>query len=334
MRRTLIGVLIIFCLGLAFLDEVRADTYCNCSATESAKHTSCLLGNSDVLWCDDFEDGDWVYTINQSSNPSNDGWSSSVFVQGCGGSGCASGTTFQSITGETSAYGRTGGFGGTYKGYTGIACTTCTQVPVMGSHSINQVLTAPNRHFFIRYYAKWESNHNWNANQKMPLTVNRHGDGPSGIIYGDNHGDSSVAGCVSYYNFVPGHGNISPNGAFTGQRPVCITGNWQFFEHEYDLDNGIYRLYFKDCGAANDQCTGSPDLIMDHTSVSFNSGTCCDFWFEVYNSAPNGGPLTKEASFDQIVAAKTGPIGFLAVASVEKHRLQGGMRLTGTWRIQ
>lgn len=332
--RILIGLLVMICLGLASLDEVRADTYCNCSATESTKNANCLLGNSDVLFCDDFEDGDWVHTINQGSNPVNDGWSTSAYPEGCGQQGCGQGTTFESINGETQGYGRTGGFGGTYKGYTGIACTSCTQVPVMGVHSINQVLTAPNRHVFVRYYAKWESNHNWNGNQKMPLTVNRHGDGATGIVYGDNHGDGQVGGCVSYYNFVPGHGIINPNGAFAGQRPVCITGNWQYFEHEYDLDNGLYKLYFKDCGAANDQCTGSPDLIINATSVAFNTGTCCDFWWEVYNSNPNGGPLTKEASFDQIVAAKTGPIGFFSGQSGAKHRIQGGIRMTGTWRMQ
>jgi hypothetical protein len=117
------------------------------------------------------------------------------------------------------------------------------------------------------------------------------------------------------------HGNSaqcrSPN-----VNPISLeSGRWYFFEVHVRLNSsgvvgdGLIEMWINDCGTSG-QCTGSPTLRTRMENVSFNrnqSGcltTPCRvevLWFENWANPPSTGTN----KYDQIVASRTGPIGFM-----------------------
>src|SRR5262249_31100474 len=123
-----------------------------------------------VVWCDDFEDGDW-YTQNcdaQRATVAMDGWCGTIYADSyisqavqCGGQGAAG----------TSCTANSGGLPGPNPDYTGN----------MGDHNLGPSANGYNEIYF-RYYIKYSASHT--LNPQKSVTFNKWSAGNGGITIG------------------------------------------------------------------------------------------------------------------------------------------------------
>jgi hypothetical protein len=289
-------------------DAVRADTYCN--GSDPTLQANCLTGTGTVLHYDDFEDGQAVCTFADDKDPLNDGWGSSVFAPGCG-SGCSPRTPYTAI-GETRCWGRQLGAAGTlYALYTGQRPANLEgQTPLQPAHNFNQDVTE----FYGRFFIKFTTFHQFGGNEKLSVSLNpRQGSAPLGIMFGNIHGDA-VNGCAPFWNYIPGHGIVGQNQG--NNLNICANNHWYFVEYHVKLGsgNGIWEEWINDCGIGGTlaACGPVPILRARHTNINYNSGTIGNWWFEFYISGTGSRP--GEGYLDEVLAMKTGPIGFLGLS--------------------
>jgi hypothetical protein len=290
-------------------DAVRADTYCN--GSDPTLQANCLTGSGTVLHYDDFEDGQVACTFGDKSDPLNDGWSGGVYAPGCAGNGCSNGTPY-TVIGESNCWGRPGGAGGTgFAAYTGQRPGSREgQTPFQGDHNFNQDVTE----FYGRFFIKFTPFHQFGGNEKLSVTINpRMGSSAGmGILFGNIHGDggSGTPQCAPMYNYIPGYGNIQQNQGNNIQ--ICPNNHWYFVEYHVKLGsgNGVWEEWINDCGTRGlvSDCGPSPILRARYTNLTYKSGIMGNWWFEFYHSGT--GPRPGEGYFDEVLAMKTGPIGF------------------------
>lgn len=300
----LLGLILLACSMDA--DQALADTYCN--GRDQVLQADCLTGTGNVLHYDDFEDGHAACTFGDKKDPLNDGWSGGVYAPGCG-NGCANGTPY-TVLGETNCWGRPGGAAGSaFAAYTGQRPASREgQTPFQGDHNFNQDVTE----FYGRFFIKFTPYHQFGGNEKLSVSLNpRQGSGAAmGIIYGNIHGDSGSNGCAPFYNYIPGHGNVLQNQGNDIQ--ICPNNHWYFVEYHVKLGtgNGIWEEWINDCGTRGlvSDCGPAPILRARYTNINYKAGTIGNWWFEFYISGT--GPRQGEGYFDEVLAMKTGPIGF------------------------
>jgi hypothetical protein len=259
----------------------------------------------DIVFCDDFEDGDWyVKDCDQASASGGflqtDGWCGSIYANpitpagagSCGGAGVA-GTDCAASGGALSS-----GSGG-------------------GNMAMHELSGGPYTELWARWYHKTDSGYQYGAEKNVNFT--------------------KVAGDITWFNiqFNCGAGGASstatPSIQILHGTDVCqgpnvsgITlqsGRWYFYEVHVRLNSsgttpdGLIEMWINDCGTTG-VCTGTPTLRTRMQNVAFdrNQSGCltspCEIdvlWFE--NWANPGS--TGTGYFDQIKVSRAGPVGFM-----------------------
>lgn len=239
--------------------------------------------DSNVLLCDDFEDGDW-YTKNcDQANSSGgllqtDGWCGTIYgpltAAACGNAGVRSDCA--------ASHGvATGGQGGvTY-----------------ADHSLSQAASE----IYVRFYTKPQTGYLFGA-EKL-LTFNKGSAGVGGIFFGNLHincggGGGSSSGTLQW----------QPTGGESGCRNVIAMtpGKWYFIEVHINTAAGVLQVWADDCGATGNSCTGSPTLRLNLSGYNLPAGTIGSLWWENWaNPGSSGNRL-----LDQVKVSRAGPIGY------------------------
>jgi len=198
--------------------------------------------------------------------------------------------------------------------------------------------------FYVRYYYKLYAGYQFGWEKH--LTINKCCAPTGGIDFGNLHLRGAQSGTrpqvvsMSYqippttcaedsHRFMNQGNNIS----FDGR-----TDRWYFVELHIKLStppcnpDGVLELWVDDCGASGTACTGTPTLRMRHTNVKFsvpdtsNGSKVGTIWFENWGNLGSIGV----ASRDQIIASRTGPIGFMAVGPDTTPPVRSNLAPTGT----
>ena len=301
--------------------QVFADPFFNSS------EPGCDGSDPNVLWCDDFEDGDWVQTDSggyrdgniitptAETYPPNDGWAGDVYYP----TG-ASGVFNKALPGPADSpnYAVCGGMG---VAGTPCAATSGLRVPIdsqgwqgmMGAHSLKGRTNYT--HIYHRYYIKPLTGFTW-GHEKLytynPCCLQ------AGIILGNT---SSYFGSGTPQMFVATEGNWRLQNRNLGPSPdhvgwvvdgatlqwfVLRPGNWYALQIEIDTLAGILRMWMDNCGANGLGCTGQPTLRMEHTNVNWGGKSIGTLWLETWSNAGSRGTTY----FDQFKVSTVGPIGF------------------------
>jgi hypothetical protein len=96
--------------------------------------------------------------------------------------------------------------------------------------------------------------------------------------------------------------------------------HWYFIEYHVKLNtlnqrNGTWQMWINDCGTTG-VCSGSPTLRASYTNILYNGsdnggGTIGGYFMDIWGNPSDGGNL----DFDQLIVSKSGPIGFMGVAT-------------------
>ena len=318
-----VGVLTVFVLALVGMPLVRADMYFN------SAEPGCDGSNSNVLFCDDFEDGDW-YTMNcdQANNPTTnpagngllvtDGWCGTIYANPITPTGAA------------------------VCGSQGVAGTNCAATTGL----INQAQGGKNmadhafvggqgtQDVYVRYYYKADTGYQWGT--EKALTFNDGTPGGGGIRWGNFAFSSCGAG-----------GLVSPAPTTIGIPgvPSCLNqnqgnnilinpGRWYAIQLRMRLSdpgqaNGIFELWIDDCGSNGLDCSGTPTLRQRNTTIQ-HTRTASELirvlWWENWGNPASSGT----AYYDNIKVATTGPIGFVGTTPT---RRTGDLNGDGTVNI-
>lgn len=265
----------------------------------------CSALNPSILFCDDFEDGDWYTKDADQANASGgvlqtDGWYGTIYAN--------------PITPSTAAYCGARGANGTSCAATGGTLTGAVGGRNMASHAF---AGGPVSELWARWYYRADAGYQWGAEKNVNFT--------------------KLAGDITWFNvqFNCGTGSRQPqatphiqiiHGTNTCQSPnvspISIqSGRWYYFEVHLRLNSsgttpdGLIEMWINDCGDTG-VCTGTPTLRTRMTNVAFNRNqTGCTtnpcqvevLWFE--NWANPGSIGTNY--YDQIIASRSGPIGFM-----------------------
>jgi hypothetical protein len=264
----------------------------------------CDGSDPNVVFCDDFEDGDWYSKDCDQANASGgllqtDGWCGTIYANPISPAGAAS-------CGNLGANGTNcAANGGRHSGQGGVN---------MGSHAFSG---GPVTELYARWYYKTDPGYMWGAEKHTNFT--------------------KAAGDITWFNiqFNCGAGSASstaqPSIQILHGTNVCAamnvssislqSGRWYFFEAHAKLNSsgttpdGLIELWINDCGT-NGVCTGSPTLRTRMTNVAFdrNQSGCSTspckievLWFENWANPGSSGT----GYYDQIKASKVGPIGFM-----------------------
>lgn len=263
----------------------------------NSSEPGCDGSDPNVLWCDDFEDGDWALTYS-SPTDANDGWNMTPYSPGCVG-GCSAG---QALVGTPTK--------GAKCGMAGVANTNCTassgvrsgndQAPFMGDHNFNGQQSVDELYF--RYYLKDLPGST--IGQEKMLSVNTCCAGIGGIKFANHF--TWPGGRIIQVTVVPEDANRELNISDVGALTI---GHWWYIEYHLKLNtpgasNGVWEAWVNDCGANGTDCSGSPTLRARHTNVKWrNAGDNSQMgslWLENYAN-PGG---TGETYYDQIKVSK------------------------------
>jgi hypothetical protein len=295
----------------------------------NSSEPGCDGSDPTVVWCDDFEDGDWgqtdenglrggtQLTTNAETYTPNDGW----FLDGFYPLPNGYGRGFPATTTPAKNYVFCGGYGvaGTNCAATSGPRMTIQGDPkdsagMMGKHSL-----APNRasykNLYLRWYIKPLTGFQW-GHEKM-MTIN-----PCclqiGIHLGSLYSPFS-SGIPTFLNYADGQKWLYQNRntvIASTNRPDPNNGNkqsyymnpgdWHSLQIHIDSGAGVYEMWADNCGADGLMCTGSPTLIAQYTGVNWGGMSIGTIWLENWSSAASKG----EAYYDQFKAATVGPIPF------------------------
>ena len=274
--------------------------YLNSSEIGCTRNTTT---DSDVVLCDDFQDGDWYrcgyddVAANGNDLTTQDGWAGTIYTD-YGGSGCQ--WTPDSGDGPEFYGAATGGgvgVGGiTYAADSGEG----TNGTSGGSgHMAEHNLGPSNNEYdelWIRFYMQYASNANIQGNYKL-LTINNK-TAPYGGIWvgglGAGEGDS-LAICPVYDCNVLGYNNPQNTGGSSPYLKHNVSsfdfdahnGNWIKVEIHIALEStigdtgsrdGVWQLWADDCGSDGLSCPGTPTLRADFDNVLWRcpSGGCAE----------------------------------------------------------
>lgn len=262
----------------------------------------CAPSNPDILFCDDFEDGDWYSLHCDDANRTGglqqvDGWCGTIYANPitpataavCGARG-AMGTSCAATTGP-----KTGSVGGRN----------------MATHAF---AGGPVTELWARWYYKVDAGYQWGAEKHVNFT--------------------KAAGDIAWFNLQFNCGAGAPSataavsvqiihGTDICQRPnvsaiTLESGRWYRFEVHARLNSagttadGLIEVSIDDCGAGG-VCNGPPTLRTRMANVAFNRNqTGCTtapcrvevLWFENWANPPSTGT----AYYDQVVVSRA-PLG-------------------------
>jgi hypothetical protein len=255
--------------------------------------------DSNVLLCDDFEDGDW-YTKNcDQANGSGgllqtDGWCGTIYNN----AGLAAGTA------------RCGGAGlkSTCTATTGVLSGTTGN---MADHALAQGVNE----VWVRFYTKPLAGYQFGA-EKM-LTFNDGAAGGGGIRWGNlswNCASTTASTGQLTMGFPPPMDVCQSQNV--GNGITIQSGNWYFYEVHYRLSSpgaadGVFELWVDSCGPNGTACPATPTLRMRRTDVRNDRTSTSELirvlWFEAWSNPTSQG----ERYLDQIKVSKVGPIGFM-----------------------
>lgn len=265
----------------------------------------CAATNPAILFCDDFEDGDWYIKNSDDAAASGgllqtDGWRGSIFasISPAGAAVCGS------------------------RGAEGTNCAA-TSGPLSGSAAGRNMAKhgfagGPVTEMWARWYYRADDGYQWGAEKSMNFTKS--------------------AGDITWFNLQFNCGTGSRRTTATphiqiihGPSHACYSPNvssitleddrWYYFEVHVKLNSsgtvadGLIEMYINDCGTSG-QCSGSPTLRTRLEGVAFdrNQSGCEDspcrieiLWLENWANPGSIG----SSYYDQIVASKAGPIGFM-----------------------
>lgn len=314
MNRFLVLVVSLILLGTILhlpVVEASAGMYFNSS------EPGCDGTDPDVLWCDDFEDGDYGWTFTDPADPRNDGWLFTPRAPECGGENgnCQNGTL---ITASPLHGARCGGVGAGGTNCTASSGPTVSgsnyyQAPYMGDHN----LASRKSEIYFRYYIKKVAP--FTAGGQKHLTFNR--DQWDGGIWFANltsggQGPDLLPPQGSAKRredmLIPAEGQMrTPNIADWS----WVANVWFYIEVHLKLNtpgvaNGVYELWVDNCGPTGTSCPASPTLRAQHTNVRFRSSSdnslIGDVWLENWANPKSSG----EEYYDQIKVAtrRVGPM--------------------------
>ena len=304
-----------------------ADLYFNSS------EPGCDGTDSTVVWCDDFEDGDWGQTdenglrggqqITSSAETyaPNDGWVLDGYYPLPNGYGKG----FPATTTPATNYVLCGGYG---VAGTSCAATSGPRMTSQGDSNDSQGMMgkhnfAPNRasykDLYVRYYLKPLTGFKW-GHEKM-FNPN-----PCCMGIGINILDMMSpfsSGIPTVLNYAVGQQwlwqnmcaasdpNCVPDPNNQGGRGYFLSpGNWHAIQIHYKADtnggDGVLEQWIDNCGADGLQCTGQPTLRTRYTNQNFGGKSIGTLWLENWSNAASHG----ESYYDQFKAATVGPIPF------------------------
>lgn len=264
--------------------------------------------DSDVILCDDFEDGD--YYLNDCDNSggdpwlSSDGWCGTIYnnpITPTGAGICSS----------------AGAVGTDCAGHRGTLSGSTT-----GNMAIHQFRNGPVTELWARWYYKANAGYMWGG-EKHTNTTKLAGDITWWNIQFNCGTGGQSSSATPYVQVIHGSDfcqsvKTVPGG---GSTYSIASGKWYYIEQHTILNSsgttadGTIEIWIDDCGADGLGCTGSPTLRYQNTAVAFdrNQAGCSTspckieaLWFENWAN-----PVSTGTSYlDQIRVQTTGPIGF------------------------
>ena len=271
----------------------------------NSSEPGCDGSDPNILWCDDFEDGDWAQTYSSTALESNDGWVMNQYGPGCNG-GCTDGVPLVGSPAKGVKCGMAGVAGTNCAASSGMRSGSAGQPPFMGDHNFVDQQSVDELYF--RYYLK-DLPGSVIGQEKM-LSVNTCCAGIGGIKFANHF--TWPGSRIIQVTVVPEDVNRQLNISNIGSLTI---GRWWYIEYHIKLNtpgasDGIWEAWINDCGVDGTSCSGSPTLRARHTNVKWrNAGDNSkmgSLWLE--NWANPGG--SGETHYDQIKVSKIGPIGF------------------------
>ena len=261
--------------------------------------------DSNVILCDDFEDGDWYTVDGDHAGPNcvnTDGWCGSIYANPISPSGAAvcGGLGFRSNCAAT--HGKINWVGSRNQ----------------ADHSLSQAVTE----LYVRFYTKPLAG--YKAGSEKVLSFNHGPAGSGGIKWGvlmfNNAADPATS--TWYPAF---HNYDYAELLYFG--PQMRGDRWYFFEIRIKLNtpgsiknalgqltgqaNGVVQIWADDCGTTGTACTGTPTLRVTRTNYTFprysETEKLLSLWWENWANVGSSG----ERLLDQIKVSKVGPIGFM-----------------------
>lgn len=256
----------------------------------------CDPADTNLLLCDDFEDGDW-YRVNCGTALStggllqSDGWCGTIYHDvGLDSTAVCNGAGFRSNCAATTA---------------GITGTDGNMADIALREGVREV--------WIRFYTKPLAGYGFGA-EKM-LTINDKTAGWGGIHFGGlgincGSGATGATGRVDVGLPVPMDVCQGPNVSSISLQ----AGNWYFVELHFRLAtpggaDGLVELWIDNCGPAGLSCPATPTLRTRVVNVRNppDYSMIRVLWFESWSNPQSRG----QRYTDQILVSKVGPIGFM-----------------------
>lgn len=298
----------------------------NAAPYYNSSETGCDGTDSTVVFCDDFEDGDWFQTRDDPGNASNDGWS--LIPDFSGGA-----TPPQPPPPAT----RTGGVGGTgYYAYSIANSGFDGGNTNRGLHALAPSQSTYSELYF-RMYMRLEprvgsGNSTYQQGGGMKVFSLIRDAYSAGIHFGGGPTlETRFPYAAPSWDLCRGEpptnyrNPLNPGGWVylqqnTGNNITLVDGTWYAMQwhvqmNTYNVANGKWRLWIDDCGTTGTSCSGSPTLRADYDNVGWQGSTDCasptlsgnigSFWLDYW------GDDDGELRLDNIKVATVGPIAFV-----------------------
>lgn len=295
---TVIRLPVVLAFGL-FAGEAQSQPYYNSS------ERGCGGSNTNVVFCDDFEDGIWYRTDCDTSggitNPDNDGWCGNVFntITPADAIICGAGVTpFGNCAANVGA--KSGGETDQNMALRHLKTASCGTdgTELCGVSTL-----------YVRWYAKWVTGYSFGAEKHLNFT----------------NSDGDIAFANLQLNCGLGEGNQGPTAGVSVQvihgEDMCDpvdgvtleSNKWYFFEMRVTAHatQGIIQVWINDCGTDGTACGASPTLVYDRSGLRLpgnaNGSHIETIWLESWANPVSAGT---GPYWDQLKASITGPIGF------------------------
>lgn len=295
---------IAFCL---LAGAVEAAPYYNSS------EAGCDGTDTNVVFCDDFEDGVWYATNCDNgggtgrTQAANDGWCGTIDAEPITPANailCGAGVTpFGDCAGNGGA--QTSG-GGRNMAQRYIKTSGC------GTDASQR---CPVETLYVRWYAKWASGYQWNQSKHMNITTGDNDIAFANVQLDCGGGSRTSTASVSIQVL---YSPEWPEGVCYDTGVSVVPDKWYFMELRITAHAtaGRIQFWFNDCGSDGTSCGASPTLRLDETLGLPGNGVGDQIetiWPENWSSNDAGtGPY-----WDQMKASIVGPIGFSGEAAAE-----------------
>jgi len=301
----LLGLVLLLSIG-----EASADPFFNSS------EPGCDGSDPTILFCDDFEDGDWAQSncdfLGGKNYSGNDGWCMTIYYPNLGG-GSANGTNGAGFNPPAvPGYAVCSG-----KGAVGTNCAATSAARsgssgMMGSHNLNG---GPYLEVYYRVYFKNLPGYVPGHEKMFGLTTNAGTNYLLQMSY--NTFGSNVMRSIPIQNQ-----DLNPGGWQVQNQGNALTlqnNHWYYLEQHIKLNtlgqaNGVYEMWLDDCGTSGTGCTGAGTLRSRYTALQYRTSGDQDpnaligaFWLENWSNPQSTG----ETHYDQMVVAtrRIGPLG-------------------------